>query len=193
MTERSPSMSDWLETELYRRRTLQLAGTLDDETGARLAAALMTMDAEGDDAVELRMTSSAGSIDAAFALIDTIDLLGVPVNATAMGAVFGPAAFVLALCPTRRAAPSALIRLSEPTSSHLGAPDELVRAAAEEARRMETLIERLAHACGRPAQEIGADIRTGRTFTAQEAVEAGLVDEISLGRRGIASEAGPIV
>ena len=178
MTDQRRGMADWLESELYRRRTLQLAGPLDSPTGARLAAALMTMDAEGDDSVDLRMTSAGGSVDAALSLIDTIDLLGVPVNATALGAVFGPASFVLALCPRRRASPSAVIRLTEPGSSHEGRPDDLVRAAAADRARMDTLAHRVAAVSGRPVDEILADIRTGRTFTAHEAQQAGLIDEV---------------
>lgn len=193
MTERVPSMSDWLDGELYRRRTVQLAGPLDDETGARLAATLMAMDGEGDEAVELRLTSSSGSMEAAFSLIDTVDLLGVPVRATALGAVFGPAGFVLAVCPTRRAAPSARIRLSAPTFSHEGRPDDLVRGAEADRVRLDDLTERLAAICGRPAPEIAADIRTGRTFTAVEAVEAGLVDEVAFGSRQVDSARRPSV
>lgn len=178
-----PAMADWLEAELYRRRTLQLAGALDDEVGARLAAALMTLDAEGDEAVELRLTSPGGSLDAAFSLIDTVDLLGVPVRATAVGGVFGPAAFVLALCPVRLASPSALIRLSKAPVSHRGAADDLVRAAAAEEERLNGLVERLANACGRDSDEVREDVRNSRTFTATEALEAGLIDEIYEGKR----------
>ncbi len=188
MTERKPSMADWLEGELYRRRIVQIAGPLDDEAGARLAATLMAMDAEGDDAVELRVTSSGGSMEAAYSLIDTIELLGVPVRATALGAVFGPAAFVLALCPTRRAAPSARIRLAAPTFSHEGRPEDLVRATEADRLRIDELTERLAAACGRPVEEVARDIRVGRTFTAGEALEAGLVDEITLGSRHAAAD-----
>lgn len=183
MTGRIPSMSDWLDGELYRRRTVQLAGPLDDDTGARLAATLMAMDAEGDEAVELRLTSAGGSMEAAFSLIDTVDLLGVPVRATALGAVFGPAAFLLAVCPTRRAAPSARIRLAAPTFAHEGRPEDLVRVAEADRGRLDELTVRLATMCGRSAAEIADDIRTGRTFTAAEAVETGLVDEISFGPR----------
>lgn len=177
-----PPMADWLEAELYRRRTLQLAGPLDAELGARLAAALMTMDAEGDEPVDLRLTSPGGSLDAAFSLIDTVDLLGVPVRATAVGGVFGAAAFVLALCPDRVASPSAVIRLCVPPSSHVGAAEDLVRAAAEEERRLATLVQRVAEASGRAVSEVADDVRTSRTFTASEALTAGLVDRVSGGK-----------
>ena len=183
-----PSMRDWLEGELYQRRTLQLAGVLDDETGARIAAALMTMDAEGDDSVELRITSPSGSIDAAFSLIDTIDLLGVPVRGLALGRVAGPAAFVLALCPLRQAAPSATIQFREPDFSHSGRPDELLRATASDQQRLDHLVERLVAVSGRPRDEIAADVRRGRIFTAVDALEAGFVDELAVppkvGRKG---------
>lgn len=181
-------MGDWLESELYQRRTLQLAGVLDYETGSRIAAALMTMDAEGDDAIELRMTSQGGSIDAAFSLIDTIDLLGVPVRALALGRVAGPAAFVFALCPVRLAAPSATLQLSEPDFSHAGSPGELARVTASHQKRLDGLIERLVAVSDRARDEVAADIRRGRAFTASEALQAGLVDEIAVapkaGRRG---------
>lgn len=183
MTDRGRSMADWLDEELYRRRTVQLAGPLDHETSARLAATLMAMDAEGDNAVELRVTSSGGSMDAAFSLIDTVDLLGVPVKATALGAVFGPAAFVLAVCSTRRAAPSARIRLADQDVSHEGRPDDLVRVAEAYRARLDELTRRLATITGRSVEHIALDIRTGRTFTAPEAVVAGLVDEIASGPR----------
>ncbi|HUR47965.1 MAG TPA: ATP-dependent Clp protease proteolytic subunit [Acidimicrobiales bacterium] len=183
-----PSMRDWLESELYQRRTIQLAGVLADEVGGRLAATLMTMDAEGDDAVEFRMTSQGGSIDAAFSLIDTIDLLGVPVRAVALGRVAGPAAFVFALCPVRFAAPSASLQLLEPNFAHTGRPDELVRASVSDQKRLDDLIERLVGVSGRARSEITADIRSGRVFTASEARQAGLVDEIAVapnaGHRG---------
>ena len=41
----------------------------------------MTLDASGDGAVDLQIDSSGGSTGAALALMDIVDLLGVPVRA----------------------------------------------------------------------------------------------------------------
>lgn len=172
-------MKDWLESELYKNRTLRLVGPLDDEAAARLGAALMAMDAEGDDAVELHVSSTSGSMDAAMVLIDTIDLLGVPVRATALGSVHGPAAFVLALSPVRFASPHASVRLEEPKTNHAGRPEDLLRAAELNEARMATLLQRLEDATGKSPEEVASYLREGRIFTAAEAAEVGLVDEIA--------------
>ena len=178
MADREMPMSDWLESELFRRRTLRLTGALDDEAAGRIAAALMTMDAEGDDVIDLHISSATGSLDAALVLIDTIDLLGVPVRSTALGAVDGPAAFVLALSPRRRAAAHASVRLAQPELKQGGRVDDLVRAAQESGSRMQMLAGRLAEATRRSKHDVAADLERGRIFTAAEALEAGLVDEV---------------
>ena len=48
MPDQDAGLSDWLQSELYRRRTLHFSGPLDDESTGHLAATLMTMDADGD-------------------------------------------------------------------------------------------------------------------------------------------------
>ena len=188
MADREIPMSDWLESELFQRRTLRLTGALDDEAAGRIAAALMTMDAEGDDVIDLHISSATGSLDAALVLIDTIDLLGVPVRSTALGVVAGPAAFVLALSPRRRTTAHASVRLAQPELSQDGRTEDLVRAAQESASRIETLTERLADSTGRSKEEVAADLEKGRIFTAGEALESGLVDEIVTAPGGRSSE-----
>ncbi|MBW3537027.1 MAG: ATP-dependent Clp protease proteolytic subunit [Actinobacteria bacterium] len=183
MPDQEASLSEWLQSELYRRRTLHFSGPLDDEAAGRLAATLMTMDADGDDAVHLHISSTTGSMDAAMVLIDTIDLLGVPVRATALGAVHGPAAFVVALSPIRAATANASLRLVDPKTSHEGRPQDLVRAAELSQARLDTLRDRLAEVMGKSSEEIASYLRDGRTFTAAEALAAGLVDEIATAPR----------
>jgi ATP-dependent Clp protease, protease subunit len=48
--------------------------------------------------------------------------------------------------------------------------------AAEHARQLRRLQERMAEACRRPADEIAADMRVGRLLSADEARDYGLVD-----------------
>ena len=46
---------DWLEGHLFDRRIVVLRGSLDDVTATRIASQLMTLDATGDDAVQLQL------------------------------------------------------------------------------------------------------------------------------------------
>ena len=50
-----PNDGSWLHERLFERRIVLCRGTLDDRLAGRVAAELMTLDALGDGAVELRL------------------------------------------------------------------------------------------------------------------------------------------
>jgi ATP-dependent Clp protease protease subunit len=60
---------------------------------------------------------------------------------------------------------------------------DLESVSAEFARQLRQLQERVATACGRPVEEIAADMRTGRLLSAHEARDYGLVDDVEPTRR----------
>ncbi len=167
---------DWLGERLLEQRVLALAGELDAETVNHTVAALALLDAEGDAPVQLRLSGVAADLDAALPLIDAIDLMGAPVHATCVGTLSGAAIALLAMADRRTAGPHAMLRLVEPRQPG-GIPGREVEArAAEHAARLRGFQERLAEACGRPVDEVAADMRAGRVFTASQARDYGLVD-----------------
>jgi len=87
-----------LAARLFAQRVVLLRGALDEVEATRVSAELMTLDAEGDTAVTLRIDSAGGSLALALTLMDVIELLGVPVRALCMGQVGGPAIGVLSVC-----------------------------------------------------------------------------------------------
>ena len=115
-----------LREQLFEQRIVQLRGPLDDASAGRAAAELMALDALGDSSVQLYLDSSGGPLSSAFTLIDTIDLLGVPVHVTCVGRVEGTAVGVLAAGERRLAAPHARFHLVEPTWSAEGNATQLV-------------------------------------------------------------------
>jgi ATP-dependent Clp protease protease subunit len=54
--------------------------------------------------------------------------------------------------------------------------------AAQRARQLRRLQERLAAACSRSVDDIAADMRAGRLLSAAEAQEYGLIDSAEPGR-----------
>jgi ATP-dependent Clp protease, protease subunit len=171
-----------LRERLFERRVVILNMRLDDESAAEAAAALMTLDATGDDKVQLLLNCTGGTYDAAFTIMDVIDLLGVPVHATCMGAVEGPSVGVLAVADRRVAAPHSRLRLCEPSSAFEGRAGDVARWAEEQRRQQERFCARLAAAMQRPARWVTDAMRTGRTLDVHEAVRYGLVDEIATPR-----------
>ena len=74
-------LSDLLAERLFAQRVVLLHGPLDDLTVARLSAELMTLDAEGDEPVTLRVDCGEAELAHALTLMDVIELMGVPVRA----------------------------------------------------------------------------------------------------------------
>jgi ATP-dependent Clp protease protease subunit len=155
-----------------------VSGPLDDGVANRAAAELMTLDATGDDPIEVRLDSSGGDLDPAFVLIDTVCIVGVPVQVTCLGRVEGSAIGVLAVAARRRAAPHTRFRLCEPDVSVVGSPSRLETYAEHHRRRLERFSELIAGATGRPPAQVAIDLSSGRHLDADQALEYGLIDEI---------------
>ncbi len=168
----------WVRAELLKRRVVLARGAIDDVLAGQIAAELMLLDASGDGPVAIHIDSGGGPLHSAFALIDTIDLLGVPVEAVCVGRAEGSAVGVLAAAPKRSAAPHARMRLAEPESSVSGRPAEIVDWAAHHQAQLTRFAERLAQATLRPLEHVEADLAAGRWLSATEAVDYGLVDGI---------------
>jgi ATP-dependent Clp protease, protease subunit len=174
---------DWLAQRLLDQRLVALAGALDVDTANRAVAELALLDASGDAPVRLRLSGVTADLDVVLTLVDALDLMSAPVHATALGTLAGPAIALLAVADSRTVGPHTTFHLHEPRSP-VGVPGaELEAAAAEHARRVRRLQERLADACGRSVDEIAADMHPGRILDADEAREYGLVDAIETGRR----------
>jgi ATP-dependent Clp protease protease subunit len=172
----SVSWPERVRGELFGRRVVLMRGELDDDLAGQVTAELMMLDATGDEPVVLHVDSTGGSLLAAFTVIDTMDLLGVPVEVVCVGRAEGAAVGVVAAGAYRYASPHAQLRLSEPSSSVSGSARDIEAWAAQHQRQLARYVQRLAEATGRPGEHIEADLATGRWLSAEEAVAYGLVD-----------------
>lgn len=177
-----PELTDprgWMQRQLFERRIVSLAGDLDDETANDVGVALMTLDATGDDPAQLQIDSGGGTIAAALALMDIIDLLGVPVRASCIGQVAGPAVGVLTVCNHRSVSPHTRLRLIEPTVEVEGHAREIEQLASVHLDRWTLFCTRVSQVAGQPLVQVRKDAARGRFFTAEEAVSYGLADEVA--------------
>jgi ATP-dependent Clp protease protease subunit len=178
-------LSPWLEERLFDQRIIMLRGPLSGPVASQAAAALLTLDALGDDPVQLHLTAVDGALDAAFAVVDAIDAMRAPLHAVVTAETGGAAVAVLAAARRRLAYRHARIRLVEPRAAAVaGTADEVAAAAGQYLRELEELVVRLAEVTGRPRSRIEDDLSTGRVLSAEEAREYGLVDEIVSRRDG---------
>jgi ATP-dependent Clp protease protease subunit len=174
---------DWLAERLLDQRVVALAGVLDTETANRAIATLALLDASGDEPVQLRLSGVMVDLETALELVDALDLMGAPVHVTALGALTGAAIALLAVGDVRAAGPHALLQMADPQPPRGVHGWDVEAWAAEHTRQVQRLHERLAQACGRPVEEIAADMHAGRLLSAQEAQAYGLVDTATPPRR----------
>ncbi|MDQ3764414.1 MAG: ATP-dependent Clp protease proteolytic subunit [Actinomycetota bacterium] len=175
---------DWLAERLLDRRMVTLAGRLDSDAANRAAASLALLDASGDDPVELRLCDVDADLDLALTLLDTLDLMSVPIHVTCLGQVTGAAVVILAVADHRTAGAHAILHLREPRTERTGHARDVTAHAENHRRRLRRLQERIAGACRRSVGAVAADMRAGRILTAEEAHDYGLLDAIAADRSG---------
>jgi ATP-dependent Clp protease, protease subunit len=141
---------------------------------------LWSLDALGDHPITLLLSSRGGTVGAALALIDVLDVVGVEVRATCLGAVEGPSIAVLSGCDRRRAAPNTRFVLRDEQTSIEGSFRNLEQTAHRLQDERRQLLDRLARAT-RGRHSLGdllTDFERGLSLGAEEALAYGLVDEV---------------
>jgi ATP-dependent Clp protease, protease subunit len=177
--------ADEVRSRLFEHRTIVIRGVLDDATAGRAAAELMTLDATGDSRVTVHLDAAGGSLEGAFAVMDVIDLLGVPVHVLCVGRAEGPAVGVLAVATRRAATPNARLRLAHPETAMQGSATDLARWVEHHLDQLRRYHERIAAAVRRPVDEVAADCAAGRYLSAEDALRYGLVDELATARGAV--------
>lgn len=162
---------------LMRQRVIYLGADIDDDAANRLTAQLLLLEAE-DPYVDITfyINSKGGSVSAAMAIIDTMQLVKPDVATWVMGLAAGSAQ-LLATCGApgkRHALTDARIMLRQPS----GPPnsDELQRVML--AKWTNEITGLIADAAGQPVEQVRRDAERERWFTAAEAAEYGLVDRV---------------
>ena len=143
-------LSDLLARRLLAQRVVLLHGPLDDLSVTRVSAELMTLDAEGDEPVTLRVDCGEAALAPALTLMDVIELMGVPVRALCLGQVGAGAVGVVAVCAHRSAMPSTRFSLCEPATSLQAHVRNVAQWAELRAGERHRFCERVAAAAGRP-------------------------------------------
>lgn len=175
----TPEPGDWMRRQLFERRIVTVSGPLDDAAVTEVGAALMTLDAMGDDPVHLQFDCDDGTVGAALALMDIIDLSGVPVRGMGLGQVAGPAVGAFAVCSRRTLSPHARIRLFEPRVQAEGDARQLQQLATAHLDQWSAFCSRVAATCAQPEDRVRHDAAVGRFLSAREAVDYGLADEVA--------------
>ncbi|HLJ66960.1 MAG TPA: ATP-dependent Clp protease proteolytic subunit [Chloroflexota bacterium] len=169
-------------SRLLRERIIFINSPIDDDLATLVVAQLLFLQSEdGERDIQMYINSGGGSITAGFAIHDTMRHITAPVATIAMGMTGSMATFLLAsgARSKRFALPNATVHFHPAGGYGFGgsAPDIEIHV-----RHLLDMQERgnrlMAEYTGQTLEQIQRDFQRDRFFTAPEARDYGLVDEV---------------
>ena len=178
-------------SRLLSERIVFLGTQIDDGVANVVMAQLLHLESVSPDLeINLYINSPGGSYSALTAIYDTMQFIRPQVATICMGQASSAAAVLLAAgAPGRRAVlRHAKVLLHQPSSEARGTLPDLAIEAKEVARVRAEVAEILSRHTGHPVAKIRADTDRNRTFSAAEAVDYGLADEVIVSRKAATAE-----
>jgi ATP-dependent Clp protease, protease subunit len=178
-------------SRLLTERIIFLGTEIDDGVANVVMAQLLHLESVSPDLdVSLYINSPGGSYSALTAIYDTMQYIRPDVATICMGQASSAAAVLLAAgAPGRRAVlRHAKVLLHQPSSQAQGTLPDLAIQAKEVARVRVEVATILSRHTGHPVAKIRNDTDRNKTFSAREAVDYGLADEVITTRKPAPAE-----
>jgi ATP-dependent Clp protease protease subunit len=168
--------------KLFEERIIFLGVQIDDASANDVMAQLITLESiDPDRDIIIYINSPGGSMTSMMAIYDTMQYIQPEIQTFCLGQAASAAAVLLAAgTPGKRMAlPNARILIHQPAiESGYGQSSDL-EIQAREILRMRTAMEKvLAQHTGKDEDQVRRDVERDKFFTAAEAKEYGLVDEV---------------
>jgi ATP-dependent Clp protease protease subunit len=175
------TLDDQLTTRLLYQRIIVLGTEVDDRIANRLCAQLLLLSAEdkrGD--ISLYINSPGGSVSAGLAIYDTMRLIPNDVSTLALGLAGSMAQFLLCAgtAGKRYSLPHAQVLMHQGSAGFGGTAADVEIYAAQLERTSKLMTRLTAEHTGQPAERIEQDGLRDRWFSAEEALQYGMIDHI---------------
>jgi ATP-dependent Clp protease, protease subunit len=168
-------------SKLLKERIVFLGVQIDDVSANDVMAQLLFLESEDPDRdISIYINSPGGSFTSLTAIYDTMQFVRPDIQTICMGQAASAAAVLLAAgTPGKRfALENSRILIHQPSGQGEGQSSD-IEIQAREILRMRSLLERmLAEHTGRTEDEVRRDIERDKIFSAQEAKDYGLIDEV---------------
>lgn len=166
---------------LLENRVVFLVGEINhvSATGVIMRLLYLQNQKRGVD-INLYVNSPGGSVDDTLAIYDTIRYLNCDVSTVCIGRAMSGGAIVLASGAKgkRYILPHAKVMIHQPYGGVYGQTSDIKIQAEEILKSKRTINELLAKHTGKTAEQVETDSERDRYFSAQEAKDYGLVDDV---------------
>jgi ATP-dependent Clp protease protease subunit len=171
---------------LLKNRIVFLGTDVNDDVANLITAQLLFLEGEDPDTdIWLYINSPGGSVSAGMAIYDTMQFITPDVGTICLGMSASMGQFLLSAgaAGKRYALPHARIMMHQPSGGVRGQASDIAIQAEQMAHTKKVMAERIAFHTGQSVEQIEADSERDRWFTADQAKDYGIIDEV-INRRG---------
>jgi ATP-dependent Clp protease protease subunit len=170
---------------LLRERIIFLGSEVDDDVANVICAQLLHLAGEdADQDLWLYINSPGGSVTAGMAIYDTMQFIEPDVATVCMGLGASMGQFLLCAGAKdkRYALPHARIMMHQPSGGFRGQAADIAIQAEQLLYVKQLMAERIAHHTGQTVDQVLADSERDRWFTAEQAKDYGVIDNVIVKR-----------
>jgi ATP-dependent Clp protease protease subunit len=168
-------------SRLLRERVIFLGQPVDDEIANLVVAQLLHLESEDPDKdVSLYINSPGGSMYAGLAIYDTMQFIKPDIQTTCVGIAMSMGSLLLAggAHGKRAVLPNSRVLIHQPSGGFEGSSSDIEIHAREVLNLRSRIDEIYAKHTGQALERVNEDMERDRFFTAEQAVEYGLVDRV---------------
>ena len=187
-----PSGLDLGAADIYNRllkeRIVFLGTDVNDTIANQLAAQILYLDGQDDEKdIWLYINSPGGSISAGMAIYDTMQFVTADVATVCMGLAASMGQFLLCAgaAGKRFALPHSQIMMHQPSGGIQGQASDIAIQAERMVYIKRLMAERIAEHTGQTVEQIEADSERDRWFTAEQAKDYGIIDDVIVRRAAL--------
>ena len=174
--------TDNLASKLLKSRTVVISQQVDAKLTSKVLSQLVLLEQESDDQpVTVFINSPGGEIFSGFAIFDMLNFISCPVTTivTGFAASMGSILSLAADKGCRYAMPQAKIMIHQPLlMGYQGRATECEIQAREILKTRDHLVKLYSEQTGKSHEEIKKALDRDNWFTAEEALEYGLIDKV---------------
>ena len=173
---------------LLKERIVFLGTDVNDAIANQIAAQILYLDGQDPDKdIFLYINSPGGSISAGMAIYDTMQFVSADVATVCMGLAASMGQFLLcAGAKGKRAAlPHSQIMMHQPSGGIQGQASDIAIQAERMMYIKQLMAQRIAEHTGQTVEQIEEDSERDRWFTADQAKEYGIIDNVIASRASL--------
>ena len=166
-------------SRLMMDRIIFIGTSIDDDVANVIQAQLLYLQSLDDKAdISLYLNTPGGIVSAGLGIYDTMQIISPKVNTICTGLAASMGSILLSAGEKRSILPHARVMIHQPFGGVTGQASDIIIKAEEIKKCRDELCNILAEHTKQPFDKVFQDMDRDHWFTAQEAVDYGLVDKI---------------